>query len=61
MVFDGVNIWVANLGGNTLRKLRASDGTNLGSFSAGSGPVSLAFDGVNIWSASFFGATITRH
>jgi len=61
MVFDGVNIWIANVGGNNLRKLKAADGTNLGSFAAGNGPIVLAFDGAYIWSASSFGGSITRH
>jgi DNA-binding beta-propeller fold protein YncE len=32
---DGTNIWVTNAGDDTVTKLRASDGTLLGTFSAG--------------------------
>jgi hypothetical protein len=48
--YDGANIWVVNLNGGSVTKLRASDGTNLGSFPTGTGnPNSVAFDGANIW------------
>src|SRR5262249_31445547 len=49
MVSDGANIWVANLCDDTVSKLRASDGTLLGTFATGSYPVAVAFDGANIW------------
>jgi len=53
VVFDGANIWTANLNGFNVTKLRASDGANLGSFPAGNGnPNSIAFDGTNIWVAT---------
>ena len=32
IAFDGANIWVANFGDGTVTKLRASDGTTLGTF-----------------------------
>src|SRR6516225_10894 len=34
LAFDGANMWVANLSDNTVTKLRANDGTNLGTFAA---------------------------
>jgi len=46
VVFDGANIWVSSTGG-AVNKIRASDGTNLGTFSGGDG--GLAFDGANVW------------
>src|ERR1700680_3023816 len=49
VAFDGANIWVANNGSNTVTKLRASDGANLGTFAVGGGPEGVAFDGANIW------------
>lgn len=49
VVFDGENIWVANFGSNTVTKLRARDGVNLGTFEAGHNPIEAAFDGANIW------------
>ena len=48
LAFDGANIWLTNLGSNTVTKLRASDGASLCTFSVGRcGGV--AFDGANIW------------
>src|ERR1700736_1837248 len=41
VAFDGANIWVADLGGNTVSKLRASDGSTLGTFAVVS-PVGVA-------------------
>lgn len=35
LVFDGANIWVANFGGGTVTKLRASDGQNLQTITVG--------------------------
>jgi len=49
ITFDGANIWTANSGDGTVTKLRASDGSLLGTFSVGSIlPYGLAFDGANI-------------
>jgi hypothetical protein len=39
---------VTNEEGSTVTKLRASDGTVLGTFPV-AGPADLAFDGANIW------------
>jgi hypothetical protein len=52
---------VANQGSDNLIKLRASDGTNLGTFPAGDGPKALAFDGVHIWAANLDSNTLTKH
>jgi DNA-binding beta-propeller fold protein YncE len=49
VAFDGANIWVANAASNSVTKLRASDGTLLGTFAVGSAPVAVAFDGANVW------------
>jgi len=46
--FDGTNIWVTNRWDDTVTKLRASDGTNVGTYSVGNGPNGLCFDGANI-------------
>jgi DNA-binding beta-propeller fold protein YncE len=58
--FDGANIWVTNSSGSTVSKVRASDGTVLGTFNVGSHPQGLAFDGVNIWVANLFSNTVTK-
>jgi DNA-binding beta-propeller fold protein YncE len=50
--FDGANIWVTNFtgfGNGMVTKLRASDGSVLGTFTVGAGPIGIAFDGANIW------------
>ena len=52
LAFDGANIWVANLGSNTVSVLRASDGFHVMTPTVGSGPAGLAFDGVNMWVAN---------
>src|ERR1700730_1293680 len=60
VVFDGESIWVVNQLGNSVTKLRASDGTSLGTFSVGSEPEFVAFDGANIWVATTGAATVTK-
>jgi DNA-binding beta-propeller fold protein YncE len=42
-------MWIANQGTGTVSKLRASDGTVLGTFTVGGSPYGVAFDGENIW------------
>lgn len=49
---EGDNIWVTNLGDDTVSKLRASDGVVLGTFPVGSVPGWLTFGGTNIWVAN---------
>jgi outer membrane protein assembly factor BamB len=61
VAFDGANIWVTGGDDNTVIKLRASDGTNLGAFGVGTVPLSIAYDGANIWvSAEVGGLTKLR-
>jgi outer membrane protein assembly factor BamB len=60
LAFDGENIWVSNQYGQSLTKLRANDGENLGTFTVGSGPTGVAFDGANIWTANSFDGTVTK-
>jgi len=47
IAFDGTNIWVANSGGNTVTKIRASDGSLVGTYHV-SNPWGIAFDGATI-------------
>ncbi len=51
IAFDGANMWVTNNTDNTVMKIRASDGTLLGTYSTGanSAPYELAFDGTYMW------------
>ena len=60
VAFDGANIWVANANSNNVSKLRASDGTSLGTFTVGILPHGVAFDGANIWVADLGGNTVTK-
>jgi len=45
---------------NTVTKLRAADGVNLGAFDVGSFPRDIAFDGANIWVANVFTHTVSK-
>src|SRR5271166_244832 len=60
VAFDGANIWVANSGSNSVTKLRASDGANLGNFSVGNGPLGIAFDGASIWVTNRGSNSVTK-
>ena len=64
VAFDGANIWVANMASsNTVTKLRASDGANLGTFNVGLPNLfGVAFDGTNIWVGNSDGGsgTVTK-
>jgi len=59
VAFDGANIWVTNQVDNTVSKLRASDGINLGTFATGTDPIDLAFDGNNIWVTNALDNTVS--
>jgi DNA-binding beta-propeller fold protein YncE len=60
IAFDGASIWVANGGSNSVSKLRASDGTTLGTFSVASSPGAVAFDGANIWVTNYGGNSVSE-
>jgi hypothetical protein len=57
---DGVYVWVTGAGGDTVTKLRASDGSEAGTYYAGSTTIWTAFDGANIWVTNFNGASVTK-
>lgn len=57
IAFDGTNVWITNLGSNSVTKLRACDGEALGTFPTGTGPVGIVFDGANFWTANNTGST----
>jgi DNA-binding beta-propeller fold protein YncE len=42
-------MWVANQGSGTVSKMKASDGTILGTFTVGGLPYDVGFDGEHIW------------
>ena len=58
--FDGENIWIAHNHENTVTKMRASDGTVLGTYDVGSAPQGVAFDGTNIWVANLNSNNVTK-
>jgi YVTN family beta-propeller protein len=60
VAFDGSSIWVSNSGNNNVSKIRASDGTVLGTFPVGPNPSQVEFDGANIWVANFGSNTVTK-
>jgi YVTN family beta-propeller protein len=60
VAFDGSSIWVSNAANNNVSKVRASDGTVLGTYQVGSNPRLVEFDGVNIWVANFGSNTVTK-
>jgi hypothetical protein len=60
VAFDGVNIWVADFGGNNVTKLLAATGATVGTYAVGTGPVAVAFDGVNIWVTNSGSNNVTK-
>lgn len=64
--FDGANVWLtnggslSNRGPNTVTKLRATDGTILGTFAVGTLPVAAAFDGTSVWVANYVSNNVTK-
>jgi len=52
--------FVECLNGNSVTKLRASDGRNLGTFPTGPGPYAIAFDGANIWVTNIPDGTVSK-
>jgi len=60
VAFDGANIWVTNSGSVSVTKLRASDGTVLGTYNVGLNPRGAVFDGANIWVVNYDSGTVTK-
>ena len=58
--FDGSHMWVGNFTGNTVSKIRVSDGIVVGTFPVGNAPWRIAFDGANIWVANSGSNTVTK-
>ncbi len=51
IAFDGTDIWVTNIGSNSVMKLRGTDGVLLGGVGGLLSPNGIAFDGANMWIA----------
>ena len=60
IAFDGFNIWVTNPNENTVTKVRASDGADLGGFPVGAFPNGIAFDGTSVWVANLSGGSVSK-
>jgi hypothetical protein len=60
VAFDGANIWSANYEDNTVTKLQANDGENLGTFPVGEEPDIVAFDGASIWVGNYGDGTVSK-
>src|SRR5208283_1765621 len=59
IAFDGANIWVANSGSNTVTKIRASDGSLVGTYAVYK-PWGIAFDGSNLWVTNHESKSVTK-
>jgi len=57
-LFDGGNVWITDIGADTLLKLDAAGGI-LQTVTVGSTPVFPVFDGTNIWVPNAQGASVT--
>jgi outer membrane lipoprotein-sorting protein len=51
VAFDGANLWIGNNSGN-VTKLKAADGSNLGTYLVGAAPRGIVFDGASMWVAN---------
>lgn len=60
VAFDGANVSVTNTVSDTVSKLRASDGLDLGSFAVSDATSGIAFDGTGVWLANFGDDTVSK-
>ena len=51
ITYDGVNLWIANIGMNTVTEI-SEDGVVLGTYNVGNSPKAVEFDGKDIWVAN---------
>jgi len=58
ILFDGMNVWVADFGDNKLKKINSS-GQVLLSVGVGSAPFFPVFDGTNIWSPNYIDNSVS--
>jgi DNA-binding beta-propeller fold protein YncE len=55
-----LNVWITNSHSNTVTKLRASDGSTLGTFPVGLTPSGIVFDGQSMWITNYRSSTIMK-
>ena len=60
IAFDGINIWVANNGDNTVTELLAVNGTTVSTYGVGTSPQGIAFDGASIWVTNTGSHNVTK-
>jgi streptogramin lyase len=54
------SIWVANVMGDDVTELNASDSSLIGTFVTGSGPSGCCYAGNSIWVSNYFSNNITK-
>jgi DNA-binding beta-propeller fold protein YncE len=59
-VFSKGIVYVVNNGGDSVTRLNAMDGANLGSLSVGRGPIGVAISGSTVWVTNSGSNTVTR-
>lgn len=59
VLWDGANLWVADLSADLLRRVDPFTGVNLGSTPVGDAPTNLLFDGANLWVSNLLDDSIT--
>ena len=52
IVFDGTNIWVGNIGSDTVSKINPISNNVIATVAVGDTPAGIVFDGTNIWVAN---------
>ena len=50
--YDGANMWIVNALNDNVTKLKASDGSFVGTYNVGTNPMDICFDGTNMCSAA---------
>lgn len=60
LAFDGINVWVANGGDNTVMMLRGTHGAIKHIYGVDTYPVTVLFDGTSIWVANYYANTVNK-
>ena len=60
IAFDGVNMWTANYGNNSVAKISPTGVATTYSIGAGTNPWGIAFDGTNMWTANYSDSSVTK-
>ena len=57
---DGTNVWVTNLGSNTVSQIDATTGSIVRTINVGNSPQGVSSDGTNVWVANSGSNTVTQ-